>query len=56
MKKFILAILCVISAGCAMGQSRLYGRVKDMVLLQGPPDLANPSQKILISVPTKTMQ
>jgi Zn-dependent protease with chaperone function len=57
MKKFILAILCVITAGCAMGQSKLYWRVKDMVLLQGPVlDLANPSEKILISVPTKTMQ
>jgi len=57
MKKFIFAILCLISAGCAMGQSKLYWRVKDMVLLQGPAlDLANPSQKILITVPTKTMQ
>ena len=57
MKKFILTILCLISAGCAIGSNRLYWRVKDMVLLQGPVlDLANPNEKILLSVPTKTMQ
>ena len=57
MKKFILAIVSLMLAACTMGQSKLYWRVKDMVLLQGPVlDLANPSEKILITVPTKTMQ
>ena len=57
MKKFVLAIVCLMLAACAMGQSKLYWRVKDMVLLQGSSlNLANPNEKILITVPTKTMQ
>ena len=57
MKKFVLAIVSLMLAACTMGQSKLYWRVKDMVLLQGPVlDLANPSEKILMTVPTKTMQ
>jgi len=56
-KKFILAIFCFLLAGCATQQQKLYWRVKDMVLRTGPVlDLANPEQKILLTVPTKTMQ
>ena len=57
MKTFILAIYCLTLAGCAMQQSMLYWRVKDMVLERGPAlDLANPDRKILLTIPTKTMQ
>jgi Zn-dependent protease with chaperone function len=57
MKKFILAILCLMLAGCSAQQPKLYWRVKDMVLGKGPVmDLEGPDQKILLSVPTRTMQ
>ena len=57
MKKFILAIFCLMLAGCSAQQPKLYWRVKDMVLGKGPVmDLEGPDQKILLSVPTRTMQ
>ncbi len=57
MKKFVLAILCLTLAGCSAQQPKLYWRVKDMVLGKGPvTDLEGPDQKILLSVPTRTMQ
>jgi len=57
MKKFILAIFCLMMAGCSAQQPKLYWRVKDMVLGKGPVmDLEGPDQKILLSVPTRTMQ
>ena len=57
MKKFIIAIFCLMLAGCSAQQPKLYWRVKDMVLGKGPVmDLEGPDQKILLSVPTRTMQ
>ena|SRR5687767_10126585 len=57
MKKFILAVFCLMLAGCSAQQPKLYWRVKDMVLGKGPVmDLEGPDQKILLSVPTRTMQ
>jgi Zn-dependent protease with chaperone function len=56
-KKFIVACLCFLSAGCAARQSMLYWRVKDMVLGTGPTiELANPQQKTLLSITAKTLQ
>jgi predicted Zn-dependent protease len=57
MKKFILAVFCLLLAGCALGQQKLYWRVKEMVLYRGPVvNLADPHEKILLTIPTKTMQ
>ena len=57
MKKFTLAVFCFLVAGCATQQQRLYWRVKDVVLSTGPTlDLANPQQKILLTIPTRTIQ
>ena len=57
MRKFILAIFCVMLAGCSAQQPKVYWRVRDMVLGQGPVmDLESPDQKILLSVPTRTVQ
>lgn len=57
MKKFIAAMFCLILAGCAAKQPKFYWRVKDAVLGQGPVvDLRAPDQKVLLSIPTRTMQ
>ena len=57
MRKFILAVFCLMLSGCSAQQPKLYWRVKDMVLGKGPVmDLEGPDQKILLSVPTRTMQ
>jgi Zn-dependent protease with chaperone function len=57
MRKFILAVFCLTLAGCSAQQPKFYWRVKDMVLEKGPvTHLEGPDQKILFSVPTRTMQ
>ena len=56
-KKFILALLVLLTSGCASRQQMLYWRVKDMVLGTTPVvALAKPDQKILLAIPAKTLQ
>lgn len=57
MKKFLLLFLCLSMAACATRPRGLYWRVKDMALVPGRVlDLASPEQKVLLTLPTKTVQ
>lgn len=57
MKKFIVGSLCLMVAACMTQPRTLYWRVKDMALVQDRVlDLASPEQKVLLTLPTKTVQ
>jgi predicted Zn-dependent protease len=56
MKRFILVMLFLILGGCSM-QTKLYWRVKDMVLRQGPAvELYGPNEQIFLTIPSRTIQ
>jgi predicted Zn-dependent protease len=49
----VFLVLC----GCSTQTHKLYWRVKDMVLRQGPAvDLYGPNEQIFLSIPTRTIQ
>ena len=57
MKKFILAICCLLSAGCATQQGKLAWRVRDVVLEKGALlKLYKPDEQIALAIPTRTIQ
>jgi Zn-dependent protease with chaperone function len=57
MKKFTLVIVFAVLAGCSTQTHKLYWRVKDMALRQGPAvDLYGPNEQILLTIPTRTIQ
>lgn len=57
MKKFILAICCLLSAGCATQQGKLAWRVRDVVLEKDALlKLYKPDEQIALAIPTRTIQ